>query len=538
MKQERKNSLYIQGSILALAGIITKIIGFVYRIPVANLLGEEGSGVYAVAFYIYNIALTLSSYSLPLAVSKMISARLANQEYKNVRVILRNAIKFALIAGTSASLILFIGADLFEVIFNTSGLARPLRILAPTVFIVSFLGVFRGFFQGQGTMVPTAISQVIEQIINAIVSIVAAVIFTKIYAKSEQLDSYGATGSTLGTLSGAFAALILLLFVFHAYKPSFHKQMKKQTTPVESDHAIMSALIRTAIPVIISQTIYQIGNALDSLLFAQLLPLRGVENNTIKALQGIYSSQYTQLVNLPVAIATAMASSSIPAIVRSKAAGNRKDVLFKSKGVMKFNMIIAFPCAVGLSVLAYPITHSLYPRFIAFESVSVPLLQLGSIAVIFYALSTITTSILQANNYMKLPVIHSGIALVIHLIVTAALLAFTDLGIFALMIGNLILPILVCIMNLRSLKEHVHFRINYMELFGKPALASLIMGLATFISYKITAMFLPLLVAAGFSMIIAVIVYFFAVLKLNCFTPEELIELPFGSKIMKLFHLS
>ena len=82
-KKQKSKNLFIQGTILALAGILTKVIGFAYRIPMVNLMGSDGNGVYSVAFSIYNIVLMLSSYSLPLAVSKLVSARLAMKQYNN-----------------------------------------------------------------------------------------------------------------------------------------------------------------------------------------------------------------------------------------------------------------------------------------------------------------------------------------------------------------------------------------------------------------------------------------------------------------------
>ena len=137
----------VQGAILAAAGIITKIIGFVYRIPMANMLGEQGNGIYSVAFGIYNVALTLSSYSLPLALSKLMSERIAKDSPKNAYLLFKRALIFALIAGLGAFSALYFGAEWLEALYGRSGLMHPLRVLAPTTFLVALLGVFRGYFQ-------------------------------------------------------------------------------------------------------------------------------------------------------------------------------------------------------------------------------------------------------------------------------------------------------------------------------------------------------------------------------------------------------
>ena len=132
------DSLLVQGSILAIAGLLTKLLGFLYRIPMANMLGEQGNGIYSVAFGIYNIALTLSSYSLPAAVSKLISERLGRGDRPGVRLVFRTAVRFALLAGTCAAAVLFFGASGLETLYHRAGLARPLRVLAPTRLLWPF----------------------------------------------------------------------------------------------------------------------------------------------------------------------------------------------------------------------------------------------------------------------------------------------------------------------------------------------------------------------------------------------------------------
>ena len=169
-----ESNFVVQGSILAIASIVVRIIGIAYRIPMINIIGDEGMGYYGTAFNVYNIALLLSSYSLPLAVSKMVSVRLARKQYRNSVRILRAALVYATVVGALAAAVIWFGADFFarEVFFMPYA-AFALKTLAPTVWIMAYLGVFRGYYQGQGTMVPTALSQVFEQIVNAIVSVAA-----------------------------------------------------------------------------------------------------------------------------------------------------------------------------------------------------------------------------------------------------------------------------------------------------------------------------------------------------------------------------
>ena len=326
MSGRAKDKLLLQGSILAAAGIITKLIGFIYRIPMANILGNQGNGIYSVAFGIYNIALTLSSYSLPLAVSKLVSAKLAREEYRNVRKVFTISLIFGAIVGMIACIMLWFGADFLEQLYHRKGLALPLRVLAPTTLAVAILGVFRGFLQGHGNMVPTALSQILEQIVNAAVSVGAAAALVNIYINSPLRPAYGAAGGTLGTLCGAVAALLFFIFVYKLITPTLKKREMLDRHEIHEGKYIVHILILTIFPVILSQTIYQIGNTIDDLVFGTVMAAKNLPDSDVSSLQGVYNTQYNQLINLPVAVATAMAASTVPGIVHARISGNRKEM--------------------------------------------------------------------------------------------------------------------------------------------------------------------------------------------------------------------
>lgn len=540
-KKEAKKSILVQGSILAGAGLITKVIGFVYRIPMSNMLGERGNGIYTVAFGIYSIALTLSSYSMPLAVSKMVAARLAKGEEQNAKRVFKDAFLFAILMGLLAMCALFFGADALEILYKRQGLAQPLRVLAPTTFIVALLGVFRGYFQGHHNMVPTAVSQIIEQILNAIVSIVATYGFMKAYANSGMDYAYGAAGGTMGTLCGAAIALVyfvVLYFFNQAAKEAGEKEREGTETGVESHYVVYRALIFTILPVILSQTIYQIGYTIDDMVYGNLMAIKGYEEAVASSLQGVFNTQYNQLINLPVAISTAMASSTIPSMVASKMRGRKEEVFGKITMVVKINMLIAFPSMVGMMALSTPIMKLLFPRLVTYQSVASMLLLTGSSAIVFYALSTITTAILQGNDYMRTPVIHCGISLVIHIILITGLLYYTNLNVYALVIGNVTFPLCVAVQNCYSISKKVGYRWEYMNLFIKPLIASAIMGIVTFGSYSLVFMICKsYLIATGISIVCSVVVYFLTALKTGCLTAEELKEIPGGRKIIDKLRL-
>lgn len=523
---------------MACAGILTKIIGFIYRIPMANLLGDQGNGIYSVAFGIYNIALTLSSYSLPLAVSKLVSYRTAKKEYKNARRVFRDSLFFAVIVGAAACILLYAGSGFLEELYHRPGLAKPLRVLAPTTFVVAILGVFRGFFQGHGNMVPTALSQIAEQIVNAIISVIATYQFMALFASSTEIYAYGAAGGTVGTLAGALTALLLFLWMFWLMRGTLRRREAKDTSRPERHGRIAGELVLTVLPIILSQTIYQIGYTIDDFLFGNLMAEKGLSDAVISSLQGVFNTQYNQLINLPVAVATAMAASTLPGIVKAGVQGGMGEVNQKIDSVIKFNMVIAFPSAVGLAVLGKPIVGLLFPRLTEYQELAASLLLTGSSAVIFYALSTITTSVLQGQNYMRIPVIHSAVSLVLHVCLVYALLKYTDLGVYALIIGNVSFPVLVSLLNMWSITARLRHRWNFRGIVVIPLISSAVMGVAAALVYRLFHALVPIdALALLLGIAAAVVVYAVMILKLRCFTRQELLDLPMGGRLVRFMRI-
>ena len=395
-KQKKKSSSFlVQGGILAAAGILVRIIGMVYRIPMQNKIGNTAMGIYSSAYYIYNIMLILSSYSLPTAVSKMVSERVARGQHKNAYRILQSSLFFSLISGGIAFLLTFFGANFFAVkVLNEPGAAYALRILAPTIFIMAFLGTLRGYFQGMGTMIPTAVSQILEQIVNAVVSIVAAFLLfntgagmdaqkgTDIYA-----DAFGAAGGTLGTALGALAALIFCVVLFRTYRRVVKKQMRRDNTVVlESYSNICRVLVVTIVPIVISATVFNISNLIDNSIYGYYMKSVN-ESDSYMANWGVYSGQYYLLINVPIAIANALSSSMLPSLSASMASGQKGDVLRKINQTIRFSMIIAIPSTVGLTVLSTPIVSMLFHQD---AQLGADMLFLGSLAVVFFSLATVT----------------------------------------------------------------------------------------------------------------------------------------------------
>ncbi len=536
----------MQGSILAIASIISRIVGLIYRVPLTATIGKTGNDYYGTAYEVYNIILLISSYSIPLAVSKLVSARMAKGRVKDARKVLHGALIFAFTTGSAASVIVYFGAEFFTgTLLKTPLSAIALKVLAPTLLIVALLGVFRGFFQGLGTMIPTAISQIAEQIINAIVSVVAA---TLLFSYGKRVGgvlgdvkgysaAFGAAGGTLGTSTGAGVALIFILFVFVAFSKVFKKMQKKDMHKEHEGYSeIMSTLIMTMIPVLLSTTVYNISSIIDQGIFKNIAVLQGYDSSVISEYWGVFTGQYKVLINVPLAIASAMAASTVPSLTAAFNSGDGQLVKKQINMANRFVMVIAFPCAVGMMVLASPIMRLLFNDA---EKSSALMLVIGGCSVVFYSLSTLSNGILQGIDKMTEPVKNALIALVAHIVLLFVLMELFDLHIYAVIIANAFYALLMCFLNQSAVLRYSNAKIDIKKVVLAPLEASALMGVVVYLIYHMinglvsiaTSDGMANLVACIISIIVGVIVYFVSMFLFKGIDEETLMKFPGGAKL-------
>ncbi len=533
------NNFLVQGAILAIAGILVRLIGLAYRVPLLRIIGADGMGYYSTAYNLYAIILLLSSYSLPLAVSKMVSVRILKNEYKNANKILKAALIYATIVGGLGFIVVFFGADFFASSLYQMPLAKyALQSLAPTIWIMAYLGVLRGYFQGHSTMIPTALSQIFEQIVNAVVSVAAAYYLCEMavrHAKPKAVQlAYGAAGGTVGTGAGTVIALsVMLIFFFLSAKDRRKKIKDDKSAKKESFSTITRILILTVIPVIASTAIYNINSVLDGMVFGQSMKALGLEEETSK-LYGIYTGGYLVLVNVPVAISNAMSSSLIPAISRSFSRGERADVNSKISMVIRFASIVSFPCAIGLAVISVPVMGILF-KDVQDAMMASYLMIIGSGVVVLYSVSTVTNAILQGTSLINKPVKNAFISLIIHFIILYILLFILKLNIIGLVFGNMVFALSMCILNARSIRKNLYYKQEMIKTFLMPFICAGIMGIIVYIVYyfiqRITGSRLLLTVipiAVGAPM------YAILIVATITITKNEILQMPKGKMIVSI----
>ncbi len=540
MSKSKKNTFLVQGMILAGASIVCRVIGLLYRSPLFGIIGEEGMGYYSFAYNIYNIILLIASFSIPLAVSKAISARLAKREYINAQRIFRGALVYAVVVGGAASLIAYFGAPSF--VGHQKGAELALRTISPTIFFSGILGVFRGYFQGHNTMIPTSISQIIEQILNAVFSIFMAYVLIMPYLPSKtityQIAEHGAAGSAVGTEVGVLTGLVFCMIVYKMYQPKVRIQMHHDRTKyVESYGNILKILLLTITPVIFSTAIYNCSATIDQTIFSEIMVGKGMGSKMVSSVYGIFSGQYNVLINVPLAMASALSNAIVPNISGAYALGETKKMNDSIQMAIKVTMMIAIPCAAGLAVLNGPINGLLFGAKYG-KGLGANMLRAGAVSVIFYCLSTLTNGILQGMGKMKVPVRHSAISVVVNIIVLWALLTYTECGIYGMVFATMAFSFVMSVLNAHSIKKYTGYQQEISTTFIKPCISAIIMGIVIGVIRFIMMKFLPF-GRVGFAVClivaipIGVFVYFAAIIGMKAFTEEELRSVPKGYFIIK-----
>jgi len=518
----RSSSIVKQASILAIAGILVRIIGVLYRSPLTELITPEGVGYYSSAYNIYALILLISSYSIPTAISKLISEKLILNQYNNVQKILKCSFIYICAIGGGAAIVTFFLAPFIV----PDGSIMALRILCPTIFISGLLGVFRGYFQAHQTTLYTSISQIIEQIFNAVVSIGAAYLFIKTFTDGLS-PSVGAAGSALGTGAGVLVGLIYMLFMYLKRKNDLIIQ--EDPDDYEDSYTnIFKMILNIVTPIIIATCVYNLITTVDQYIYYFIM---GEGKTAVTMFGGVYSGEYIVLQNVPVALASAMSTASIPAISSSWAISDYQQTKIHISSSIRVTMLVLIPSTIGMAVLAYPIVGLLFPQKDTIQIASI-MLAVGSPGIALFGLSTLSNGILQAIGEVNIPLKNAAIALVCHIILTPLLLLLTPLNIFALVISNCFYGLQVCYLNQKALYNKTKYKQEIRRTYVLPLLASFLMGIVVAIVYYglfylTKRVFLPLIIAIG----IGVIVYFLIILYLYSDHPEELSAIPYASRL-------
>ena len=531
-----------QAGILAAASILSRIIGLLYRAPLTAIIGDEGNGYYGTAINIYTIVLMVSSFGVPSAISKQMAQKMAVGDYKNAQKVFHCSMIYALAVGVAGSFLLYFGAGALV----PPNSVPVLQVFAPTVFLFGILGVLRGYFQANQSMLQTSVSQILEQIANAVVSILAAYLLMQtVMGQGKTIEAIrGAMGSALGTGSGVLVALIFMVFVYMKHRGMF---MDRVYADVEHEEEPFGPLMKETIlvitPFILSSFIMNLTTSLNQTIFIKIMiQYRHWEEALTTTLYGLFSNKAVVITNIPISIATAVAAAILPNISTSFAQGDLEETRRRSINAIRMTLVIAVPCAVGLLALAKPVTMLLFPQWETLDTASILLMEL-SVTVIFYSVGTIMNAILQSIGRIHMPLVSAGIALAIQTLVLFALMFLTELGGHSLAICSLLYSALIFAIDSYFICRYLDMKIPFGKVYARPIAAAAVMGIVTRIVYSVINRFgiaamdrvyFVNLIATAVSIAVAIIVYFFVLIKTGGLTREDILQAPKGATILRV----
>lgn len=534
---KKKNTFVFQAGILAAAGMLVKVISLIYRSPLLSIIGIEGNGYYSAAINIYTIILLISSYSIPSAISKVIAQRLAFKEYRNAQRVFVCALLYVLIVGGTASILTFVGAP--WLVKENPNAVVALRVLSPTIFFSGFLGVLRGYFQAHSSMLHTSISQVLEQIMNAAISILAArfLINMVIDEDSTTRAVYGSAGSAVGTGAGVVTGLLFMFAMYRLNRKIIRRRVERdQSWHEESYREIFKVIFTIVTPFILSTFIYNCSTVINMTIYYDIMDFKHVEDVIASNHYGIFATQAIAVVNIPIAIASAMSSAMIPGVSASYARGGFDQTRRQVSKAIQMTMLISIPAMVGIAVLPKPIMQFIFPQKESLDMASGLLMALAA-TIVLYGLSTLTNAVLQGIGKVNTPVIHAAIALAVQVVGLVLLLFKTDLDLYALACANIIYSLVMCLLNQWSVRRNLDYRLDVVKMFLKPLFSAGVMGAVAFGVYYGLILLIPvsrivLLVAIG----VGACVYFAILLLIGGVSEEELLAFPKGTLLVRLAH--
>ena len=541
-KSSRKTNFLAQGTILVIASFVAKAIGMIYRIPLTHILGDDGNGYYSTANEIYTIILMISSFSLPLAVSRLVAEREYAGEVKNSYKVLICSLRFAAVTGGILSILTFLlGGVITKYVMGVELASYALRVLAPAIFLFALTGVLRGFFQGHGTMVPTAVSQIIEQIINAIVSVAGAYVMLQYGLKlgekkgdAELGTALAAAGGTFGTVASVGVALLFMIVIYLGYRNGFKRRMKKdKTRRRESDRAIYRAITYTILPIVLSTLVYNISTIIDQGVFNHILAGMGFTQKQYATVWGIYSGKFRVLMNVPLSIASCLAPSVVPALTEAMANNDLREAGLRTRDTIRYTMVFTIPCAVGMAALARPIMMMLYGNNDSL-ALAAGIMQSGALLTVLLALSTLTTGILQGLGEMQAPLVHAATAVAIHLGFLVLFVVKFKWNIYGVVYANIIFGLIICLLNARSIRKKLHYRQEIKKTFLVPVIAAGVMGIAAYLVHRVFNLFAGNTISTILAVCVGAVVYGICLVKLGGILEREIRRLPKGDLLADL----
>lgn len=543
------------GSIVLIGSVIlTKIIGALFKIPLANILGGTGMGYFSCAYAIFLPVYAISVTGLPTAVSRIVAENMAFKRYSNVRKIRRIAvISFSIIGILSSLLIIAISSPFAKYVVSNERSLPALIAMAPCIFFGAVMAVYRGYYEGLRNMTPTALSQVIEAISKLVCGLGFAMltmryvenrfilgqpVFGHTYkllstAQEESLP-YIAAGAVLGVTASSMIACLYLVIKYHMRGDGITKQMLEKDTSTDAMRTLMKKLLIIVVPIALGSVVTNLTSLIDLGTIIRILKVTINSNQqyfnenfsavlkddiTLKMLPNFIYGSFTGLAltifNLVPSLTSMFGKGILPGLAEAWTVKNDKKVKKCVNSVIAVTALIAIPAGMGICVLSEPILRFLYSARNAEIIVSSPSMMYLGLGVIFLSISIPLFSMLQAIGRADLPVKIMGFGVIIKLFGNLTLLRIPQINVAGAGIATTACYMIICILSLVGLKKITHVKYNIMRLFVKPAFGGGLCAISAYLSYNYFIGAFPLRVSLLFSITLGAIIYLVSLYLMN-----------------------
>ncbi len=523
MTQKQKN-LVGGVSILGLAGLICKVVGVLYRIPLAHLIDPMGMAIYHKVFPAYNLLLTISSAGIPVAISRMVSHYVTREEPENARRIFRTALSLLCTLGLITTLLMMVFSRQIAAWQGTEEAFAGYLCIAPSLFFVCAMSAYRGYMQGKRHMLPTAISQLIEQVGKVAIALPLAAL-----GMARGGVIWGAAGALLGSTIGEAAALLYMMLQ-HRKAGKTDAATQRENVELLSGRTIAKRLITVAIPITLGACIVPLAGFIDSVMLTELMENAGMAREDALIRYGAYSGPVLTLINVPTALAMAMSTNLVPSIASGLARGDKEYVKSETATGLRMATVIGFPCSIGMSILAQPLLYLCYrgsytgPQL----DVAAELLTISSLTIVLFTMVQSTSGILQGAGKQRIPMYTLLLGVALKIALNYTLVGIPGVDIHGAPWASLLCYTASMIPNLYYVCKHTGYKMHLVDVFVKPLFCALVMGSAVWAIWHFLFGYagnLPgpmLVLGIVLCVVVGVVLYAFLSLKTGAVRKEDL----------------
>lgn len=556
---------FLRGALFLTLGMMTvKVIGALFKIPLSNMITEEGMGYFSTAYSFYNVLFSITASGLPVAVSRTVSESCSLGDSRAARRVLYAALPLFMAIGVCGTLVMLLFAPFYTNAVENSGALLPMLMLAPSILLCCVSSAIRGYFEGMCDMLPTTVSQVLEAAVKLALGLTGAEHAMRYGAKIiaslpfsgcfQVRNGYalGAAGGIAGvTLGSAVSALYLVFNVIG--KKSEKKQDDRDGKGFRSTASVSKRLLLTALPTTLGAAAVSLSGLIDSSfmqtgtakimntapsvileMYSGSIPkdVLEVSSSISNYLFGCYNMALTLFMLVP-SVTQAFAMSALPSVTRAYTKGSVAELKKAVETVLRVTFMFAVPAGLGLSVLAKPAALLIYGERPGTEIIA-RALEIMGVASIFAAVTTPLGSIMQAVGHIELPVWINMLGLVIKVVLNFRLVGIPQLNILGGGISTLISYFVIAALEILMLNRAVGLKIDLKRSLMLPLIAGSMCAAYAKATYRVQCRFTDMgRYSALFPIIVAVIIYTVTLIITGTIGREDIDLLRAGEKNTK-----